>query len=42
MMNYISFAVTFLLFPLLAAVNMVFEMYPNLPFGGLVPNEWVL
>jgi len=34
-------AVTFLLFPLLAAVNMVFKMYSNLPFGGLVPDKWM-
>lgn len=31
-----------LLFPLLAPVDVVLELYPDLPFGRLVPNERVL
>jgi hypothetical protein len=42
MIYNITFSITFLLFPLLAAIDMVFEMYPNLPFSGLVPDEWML
>jgi hypothetical protein len=42
MIYNISLNITFLLFPLLAAINMVFEMYPNLPFSGLVPDEGML